>query len=87
MSRRKGNRRGTPRTISVPQAGWEYYGLGEVASYAAAERGDIPYIRIGNLKRVPIAAMEAKLAAVGGPVPAASAPGEPSPIAARGCEE
>jgi hypothetical protein len=87
MSRRKGNRRGTPRTISVPQAGWEYYGLGEVASYAAAERGDIPYIRIGNLKRVPIAAMEAKLAAVGGLGPVASALGEPSPIAPSGREE
>ena len=30
-------------------------------SYAAAERGEIPAVRIGRLLRVPVRAMEAKL--------------------------
>jgi len=31
-------------------------------SYDAAKRGDIPTVRVGRLLRVPVAAMEAKLA-------------------------
>ena len=58
-------RRGAPLTMSVPEAGWRYFGLCENAAYAAAERGDIPFIQVGGLKRVPIALMEAKLAAAG----------------------
>jgi hypothetical protein len=54
-----------PKTISVPQAGREYFGLGRKASYEAARRGDIPTIKIGRLKRVPVGAMERKLEAVG----------------------
>ncbi|WOH47656.1 DNA-binding protein [Bradyrhizobium sp. sBnM-33] len=49
------------KTISVPEAGREYFGLGRNASYAAAERGDIPTIRIGKLLRVPVKAMEERL--------------------------
>jgi hypothetical protein len=55
----------SPKTISVPQAGKEYFGIGRNASYEAARRGDIPVIKIGRLKRVPVGAMERKLEAVG----------------------
>jgi hypothetical protein len=48
-------------TISVPEAGKIYYGLSRNGSYAAAARGEIPTIRVGRLKRVPVRAMEAKL--------------------------
>jgi hypothetical protein len=51
----------TPKTISVPEAGRIYYGIGRNASYEAAKRGEIPTIRMGRLKRVPVAAMERKL--------------------------
>jgi hypothetical protein len=47
-----------PKTITVPEAGKEYFGLSRNASYAAAERGEIPTIKIGRLKRVPVRAME-----------------------------
>jgi hypothetical protein len=48
-------------TISVPEAGRHYFGLSRNAAYAAAERGEIPTIRIGRLLRVPVRAMERKL--------------------------
>ncbi len=50
-----------PKTISVPEAGAIYYGLGRDASYEAAKRGDIPFIQVGRLKRVPIIAMERRI--------------------------
>ena len=50
-----------PKTISVPEAGRIFYGIGRDASYQAAARGDIPVIQVGRLKRVPVAAMERKL--------------------------
>jgi hypothetical protein len=53
-----------PKTISVPEAGKRYFGLCYNASYAAMHRGEIPTIKIGNRYRVPIAAMERRLAAV-----------------------
>lgn len=43
--------------ISVPEAG-RLLGLGRNGAYAAAARGDIPTIRIGNLLRVPRVALE-----------------------------
>jgi hypothetical protein len=49
------------KTLSVPEAGREYFDLGRNAAYAAASRGDIPTIRIGKLLRVPVAAIEQKL--------------------------
>jgi hypothetical protein len=49
------------KTISVPEAGREYFGLSRNGSYAAAARGEIPTIKIGKLLRVPIIAMEAML--------------------------
>ncbi len=54
-----------PKTVSVPEAGRIYLGLGRDASYEAAKRGDIPFIQVGRLKRVPIAAMERMLESVG----------------------
>jgi excisionase family DNA binding protein len=51
----------TELTISVPEAGRRYFGLSRNASYAAAERGEIPAVRIGRLLRVPVRAMEALL--------------------------
>ena len=53
---------GDPRTLSVPEAGRRYFGIGKNASYRAAERGDIPTIRVGGLLRVPVIRMERKLA-------------------------
>jgi hypothetical protein len=52
-------------TISVPEAGERYFNLSRNASYAAAERGDIPTIRIGRLLRVPVRALERMLDTVG----------------------
>ena len=51
----------TIHTLSVPEAGREYFDLGRNGSYAAAARGDIPTIRIGKLLRVPIRALEQQL--------------------------
>jgi hypothetical protein len=48
----------TPLTISVPEAGKKYFDLGRDSSYRAAERGEIPTIRVGRLLRVPVRAME-----------------------------
>ena len=50
-----------PLTISVPEAGRRYFDLSRNAAYAAAERGDIPTIRIGRLLRVPVRALERML--------------------------
>ena len=48
-------------TISIPEAGRIYYGIGENASYRAAALGKIPFIKVGGKKRVPIRLMEKKL--------------------------
>jgi hypothetical protein len=48
-------------TISVPEAGRRYFGLCRNASYDAAARGEIPVIKIGRLKRVPVRALERML--------------------------
>lgn len=79
--RRAKRRQDEPLTITVPEAGWRYFGLGETASYAAAERGDIPYIQVGGLKRVPIMLMEEKLASAG--VAATKAAALPTPPGRR----
>ncbi len=49
------------KTMSVPDAGRFYLGLGRNASDAAADRGDLPTIRVGGRRRVVIAAMEKRL--------------------------
>ena len=48
-------------TISVPEAGKRYFGLSRNGAYAAAERGEIPTIKIGRLLRVPVRALESIL--------------------------
>jgi Helix-turn-helix domain len=53
------------KTLSVPEAGWKYFRLGRNGSYDAARRGDIPVIKIGARLRVPVIALERKLAQVG----------------------
>jgi hypothetical protein len=47
-----------PLTMSVPAAGKKYFDLSRDGSYRAAERGEIPTIRVGRLLRVPVRAME-----------------------------
>jgi hypothetical protein len=47
-----------PLTLSIPEAGARYFGLSKNGSYDAAQRGEIPYIEIGRLKRVPIVQMD-----------------------------
>jgi len=51
----------TPLTISVPEAGRKYFGLSKNGSYAAANRGDIPTVKIGKLRRVPVRLLERML--------------------------
>ena len=55
----------TPLTMSVPEAGKKYFDLSRDGSYRAAERGEIPTIRVGRLLRVPVRAMERLLDIVG----------------------
>ena len=40
-----------PKTLTIPEAGWIYFGLSKNGSYDAAARGEIPYIVVGRLKR------------------------------------
>jgi hypothetical protein len=54
-----------PLTLSVPEAGWKFYGLGRNGSYQAARRGDLLTVRVGRLLRVPVAAMQRKLDRIG----------------------
>jgi hypothetical protein len=53
------------KTISVPEAGLRYFGLGRNASYAAADRGDLITIRVGPKRRVLVAAMDRKMEGAG----------------------
>lgn len=41
-------------TMSIPEAGRLVAGLGRSASYAAASRGELPTVKIGGRKVVPI---------------------------------
>jgi hypothetical protein len=54
-------------TLSVPEAGRKYYGLGRNASYEAAAAGQIPTIKVNKLLRVPVHMIERML---GGPASA-----------------
>lgn len=54
-----------PKTLSVPEAGKRYFGLGRGASYAAAANGELPTIRLGRLLRVPVIALERMLERAG----------------------
>ena len=59
-------RRAASETMSVPEAGKKYFGLSRNGSYAAADRGEIPTIPVGKLRRVPIRLMERMLDEAGG---------------------
>jgi excisionase family DNA binding protein len=50
-----------PLTLSVPEAGQQYFGLSRNSAYAAASKGEIPTVRIGRLLRVPVRALEQML--------------------------
>ncbi len=54
-----------PKTLSVPEAGKLYLGIGRDSAYEAARRGDLPIIRVGKLMRVPVVAMERMLEEAG----------------------
>lgn len=49
------------KTMSVPDAGRIYFGIGKNASYEAARRGEIPVVKIGARLRVPIIVLERML--------------------------
>jgi hypothetical protein len=44
--------------LSIAEAGKRYFGLSVNGSYLAAKRGDLPWVKIGSRKRVPIAALQ-----------------------------
>ena len=44
--------------LTVPEAGARYFGIGRSASYGAANRGEIPTMRIGRRLFVPIEQLE-----------------------------
>ncbi|MDI6029072.1 helix-turn-helix domain-containing protein [Corticibacterium sp. UT-5YL-CI-8] len=48
-------------TISVPEAGSLFFGIGRNAAYDAAKSGDIPTIKIGGRIMVPVVALADKL--------------------------
>jgi Helix-turn-helix domain len=48
-------------TLTVPEAGRRYFGLSVQGAYAAAQKGQMPVIRIGRRLRVPVRALEAML--------------------------
>jgi hypothetical protein len=48
-----------PKTMSIPEAGYVYFGLSQNGAYDAAARGELPFFTIGRLKRVSGAKMEA----------------------------
>ena len=48
-------------TLSIPEAGRRYFGISRATAYAAADRGEIPTIRIGKLRRVPVRALDLML--------------------------
>jgi Helix-turn-helix domain len=53
------------KTLTVAEAGAQYFGLCPRSSYAAVKRGQIPVIKIGRLLRVPVIAMERMLEQAG----------------------
>lgn len=59
-------------TLTIPEAGHIAYGIARGAAYAAAQRGDLPTVRIGKRLLVPTAALYERLGLpLPGSVPAA----------------
>ena len=48
-------------TVTVPEGGRLLANLGRAASYAAAQRGDLPTIRVGRRLVVPVARLRVLL--------------------------
>lgn len=69
------------KTISVPEAGRQYFGLGKNASYEAAARGEIPVIRLGRRLRVSIVALERILERGSNDTALTGVSGAPTPVA------
>lgn len=46
-------------TLSVPEAGRRYFGLSRSSAYRAAEKGDLPTIKVGGRLFVPLAKINA----------------------------
>jgi len=63
VDRRKDEQR--PITLSVPEAGRQYFGLSRNGSYEAARRGDLPVLRVGRLLKVPVRALEVRIERAG----------------------
>jgi excisionase family DNA binding protein len=62
MSQEADNQRDSrAKTLSVPEAGRDYFGLSRNGSYEAVRRGEIPVVRIGKKLRVPICQLERML--------------------------
>jgi excisionase family DNA binding protein len=53
------------KTLDIPTAGKKYFDLGRNAIYRAARRGEIPTVKIGGKRRVPIVALERLLLSAG----------------------
>lgn len=51
----------TKATISIPEAGRLFFGVGKDAAYQAARNGDFETIAIGGRKVVPVAPLAARL--------------------------
>jgi hypothetical protein len=51
-------------TMSIPEAGKQYLGVGERSSYRAADRGLLPTIEVGGKRRVLIRVLEQRLLGV-----------------------
>ena len=50
------------KTISVPEAGRDYFSLSRRSAYTAAKRGELPGVmKIGRLLRVSVPALEQAL--------------------------
>lgn len=52
---------GLPPTLPVPEAGRQFLGIGRDASYLAADRGELPTIRVGRRRLVVTAKLLAML--------------------------
>ena len=51
-----------PLWLSVPEAGWRFFGLSRNGAYAAAARGELPVIKIGKRMCCPVIVLERMLA-------------------------
>jgi hypothetical protein len=74
------NEAAPPKTMTIPEAGWIYFGLSKNGSYDAAARCEIPFITIGRLKRVSVAKMEQIMAdgvGAAAPLPPIETPAKP----------